>query len=69
MAYTHSPWSFRHTVLGVVGIFFYVGIEVGIPGVLIFYLSDSKALGIEVNATAVAALLPPSTGYSCLSAV
>lgn len=36
----HSPWSFRHTVLGVIGIFFYVGIEVGIPGVLIFYLKD-----------------------------
>ena len=41
-------------MLGVVGIFFYVGIEVGIPGVLIFYLSDSKASGIEINATAVA---------------
>ena len=37
---SHSPWSFRHTVLGVIGIFFYVGIEVGIPGVLIFYLTD-----------------------------
>ena len=23
----HSPWNFRHTVLGVIGIFFYVGIE------------------------------------------
>lgn len=52
--YSHSPWNFRHTVLGVVGIFFYVGIEVGIPGVLIFYLSDSNASGITVNATAVA---------------
>ncbi len=50
----HSPWSFRHTVLGVVGIFFYVGIEVGIPGMLIFYLSDSAASGITLNATAVA---------------
>ncbi len=50
----HSPWSFRHTVLGVVGIFFYVGIEVGIPGVLIFYLSDSAVSGITENATAVA---------------
>lgn len=38
--HTHSPWSFRHTVLGVIGIFLYVGIEVGIPGVLIFYLTD-----------------------------
>ena len=50
----YSPWSFRHTVLGVIGIFFYVGIEVGIPGVLIFYLSDSAVSGITTNATAVA---------------
>ena len=46
----HSPWSFRHFVLGAVGIFFYVGIEVGIPGILIFYISS---LDIP-NATAVA---------------
>lgn len=52
--YSHSPWNFRHTVLGVIGIFFYVGIEVGIPGVLIFYLSDSAISGITENATAVA---------------
>lgn len=52
--YSHSPWNFRHTVLGVIGIFFYVGIEVGIPGVLIFYLSDSNASGVTENATAVA---------------
>ena len=52
--YTHSAWNFRHTVLGVIGIFFYVGIEVGIPGVLIFYLSDSSVSGITENATAVA---------------
>ena len=46
----HSPWNFRHFVLGTVGIFFYVGIEVGIPGVLIFYIS-----GLDIpNATAVA---------------
>ncbi len=52
--FSHSPWNFRHTVLGVIGIFFYVGIEIGIPGVLIFYLSDSAASGITENATAVA---------------
>lgn len=52
--FSHSPWNFRHTVLGVIGIFLYVGIEVGIPGELIFYLSDSAASGITVNATAVA---------------
>ncbi len=50
----HSPWNFRHTVLGVIGIFLYVGIEIGIPGMLIFYLSDSAASGITENAAAVA---------------
>lgn len=48
--YSHSPWNFRHTVLGVIGIFFYVGIEVGIPGVLIFYISSFTDIP---NATAV----------------
>lgn len=46
--YTHSPWNFRHTVLGVIGIFFYVGIEIGIPGTLNFYLSDQTASGAGV---------------------
>ena len=52
--YQHSPWNFRHTVLGVIGIFLYVGLEVGIPGVLLFYLSDSAVSGITENAVAVA---------------
>lgn len=52
--YEHSALSFRHTVLGVIAIFFYVGLEVGIPGVLLFYLSDSAASGITENAMAVA---------------
>lgn len=42
VVYEYSPWKFRHTVMGVIGIFFYVGIEVGIPGVLIFYLSSPE---------------------------
>ena len=46
--YTHSAWNFRHTVLGVIGIFFYVGIEIGIPGTLNFYLADQKATGAGV---------------------
>lgn len=41
----YSAWSFRHLVLGVVAIFFYVGIEVGIPGELNFYLSDPGTMG------------------------
>ncbi len=51
----YSAWSFRHTVLGIVGIFFYVGLEVGIPGTLIFYLSDpNSTAGLTENATAIA---------------
>jgi len=51
----HSPWSFRHLVLGVICIFFYVGVEVGIPGELNFYLSDPsvKGAGLGEGAAAV----------------
>ena len=53
--FSHSPWSFRHTVLGVVGIFIYVGIEIGIPGTLNFYLADAsdKGAGIMMNGAAI----------------
>lgn len=54
--YEHSAWSFRHTVLGVIAIFFYVGIEIGIPAQLNFYISD---LGFEGSA-AVAGFLAAS---------
>ena len=47
--FEHSPWSFRHTLLGVIAIFVYVGVEVGIPGGLNFYLSDTTAKGAWVN--------------------
>ena len=55
----HSPWSFRHFVLGVIAIFFYVGIEVGIPGELNFYLSDANATGagIAVNGALIGGAL------------
>ncbi|MBP1663474.1 MAG: sugar transporter [Bacteroidetes bacterium] len=51
----HSPWSFRHTVLGVIGIFIYVGVEIGIPGTLNFYLSDAseKGAGLLTNGAAI----------------
>ena len=39
-AHVESPWKFRHFVFGVIAIFVYVGVEVGIPGTLNFYLSD-----------------------------
>jgi FHS family L-fucose permease-like MFS transporter len=47
--FEHSPWSFRHCLLGVIAIFVYVGVEVGIPGGLNFYLSDTSANGAWVN--------------------
>ncbi|MBO4786368.1 MAG: MFS transporter, partial [Prevotella sp.] len=53
--FEHSPWSFRHCTLGVIAIFFYVGVEVGIPGALNFYLSDGtdKGAGIIENAAKI----------------
>ena len=53
--FSHSPWSFRHTLLGVIGIFIYVGIEIGIPGTLNFYLADAseKGAGIMMNGAAI----------------
>lgn len=35
----YSAWSFRHFVLGAIGIFIYVGVEVGIPGTANFYMT------------------------------
>lgn len=49
----HSPLAFRHTLLGVIAIFFYVGIEVGIPSQLTFYLANPASeggIGIENGA-------------------
>ena len=39
VTYERSPWAFRHLTLGVIAIFFYVGIEVGVPATLISYLN------------------------------
>lgn len=40
MTYERSPWAFRHLTLGVIAIFFYVGVEIGIPATLISYLKE-----------------------------
>lgn len=37
--FERSPWAFRHLVLGVIAIFIYVGVEVGVPAALISYLT------------------------------
>ena len=53
--YEHSAWNFRHFVLGAIAIFFYVGIEIGIPAQVNFYLADAseKGAGIAVNGAAI----------------
>ena len=53
--FEHSPWAFRHFLLGVLAIFFYVGVEVGIPGTLNFYIADTteKGAGLLANAAAI----------------
>jgi len=57
--FEHSPWSFRHFVLGAIGIFIYVGIEVGVPGTLNFYISDptEKGAGLLTNAAAIGGMV------------
>lgn len=46
----YSAWSFRHFVLGAIGIFVYVGIEVGIPGTMMLFISDPAAgTGLDVT--------------------
>ena len=48
-----SPMHYSHFVYGIIAIFLYVGVEVGIPGTLNFYLSDPvKGAGLD-PATAV----------------
>lgn len=41
VTYERSPWAFRHLRLGVIAIFIYVGVEVGIPATLISYLKPT----------------------------
>ena len=52
----YGPLSFRHFVLGAIGIFVYVGVEVGVPNVLNKWLQDPglNVLGDGVNAEAIA---------------
>lgn len=54
--YEHSPWNFRHFVLGAIAIFIYVGVEVGIPGTLNFFLADISDKGAALNPQKAAAI-------------
>ena len=55
--YEASPWKFRHCVLGIIAIFFYVGIEIGIPSQLNFFLADPNGKGAFAAGTAGAAAI------------
>ena len=49
----HGPMSFRHFVLGAAGIFFYVGVEVGIPNTANIYMSGLEGVGPAIAGTVV----------------
>ena len=38
---SRSIWSYRHTVLGALGIFFYVGVEVGLASIAVNYFKTA----------------------------
>jgi FHS family L-fucose permease-like MFS transporter len=46
---SRSIWSYRHTVLGALGIFFYVGVEVGLASIAVNYF---KSQGVSSFKTA-----------------
>ena len=50
---SHSPLSFRHFVLGAIAIFFYVGIEVGIPNTANVYYSGLDWVGPALAGTMI----------------
>lgn len=47
-AMDHSIWEFRHTILGAVGIFLYVGVEVGLASIAVNYFLQQ---GVSVPST------------------
>ncbi len=49
----HSPMSFRHFVLGAIAIFFYVGVEVGIPNMANLYMSYNPSVGATIAGSVV----------------
>ena len=49
----YTPMSFRHFVLGAIAIFFYVGVEVGIPNTANLYMSNDPLVGPAIAGTVV----------------
>ena len=69
--YERSPLAFRHCVLGVIAIFFYVGIEIGIPMELNFYVTKLPFEGAAAIGGSLAAAywLLMMIGRACSSAI
>ncbi len=53
----HSAWSFRHFVFGIIAIFIYVGVEVGIPNIANLYMTEGVAKGGLAMDAAIAGTL------------
>ncbi len=51
-----APFKFRHCLLGVIGIFMYMGVEIGIPGTMNLWLADPEVGPLKGadNAAAIA---------------
>jgi FHS family L-fucose permease-like MFS transporter len=58
---SRSIWSYRHTVLGAVGIFLYVGVEVGLASIAVNYF-----LSQGINSAGVAAFFASLGGFGAL---
>jgi FHS family L-fucose permease-like MFS transporter len=48
VALDRSIWSFSHTVFGALGIFIYVGVEVGLATTMVLYFSDATHGGLNL---------------------
>lgn len=54
---THSAWSFRHFIFGIISIFIYVGVEVGIPNIANLYMTTGADAGGLAMDAAIAGTL------------
>ncbi len=50
-----GPMSYRHFVLGIIAIFFYIGVEVGIPNIANLYMDNECGIDSKVAGTLVGA--------------
>jgi MFS transporter, FHS family, L-fucose permease len=49
-----SIWSYKHTVLGALGIFFYVGVEVSLASIMVNYFQQQGVSGAEKASSLIA---------------